>query len=276
MSLATRCPQCNTLFKVTSGQLQHHNGQVRCGTCGIVFSGIDHLTTADSQTWQNLQLGSGTEKPEPAAGSNTSITDAAPDTSPGFLNAAEINKNTLQLRQQWRALNKLSQVSLISLLVLLCLQLFWWQRTDIVSNIHWLARQISTASPGVQGIFSWSASKALTVEGSGMEMLETSKVAQMEITLRNNTNMPSKWPYLKIDLLDPQGSVITGRVLAPSEYMKRGPTARPQAPPISPQSTVEILAFLNIQTLNEQLPGTAATGFKIELFDQKISQNPGK
>ncbi|PZO28794.1 MAG: hypothetical protein DCE88_08380, partial [Betaproteobacteria bacterium] len=56
MSLATRCPNCNTLFKVTSGQLQMHEGKVRCGHCQTVFSGIEHLTSADTEAWQKLDL----------------------------------------------------------------------------------------------------------------------------------------------------------------------------------------------------------------------------
>ncbi|NJM33301.1 MAG: hypothetical protein HC848_11250 [Limnobacter sp.] len=56
MSLATRCPACKTLFKVSLGQLQVHEGQVRCGQCKAAFSGIDHLAAADSELWEHMQL----------------------------------------------------------------------------------------------------------------------------------------------------------------------------------------------------------------------------
>ena len=43
MSMATRCPSCNTLFRVTPLQLQAHHGQVRCGRCMTVFDGFQGL-----------------------------------------------------------------------------------------------------------------------------------------------------------------------------------------------------------------------------------------
>ncbi|MDX1670383.1 MAG: zinc-ribbon domain-containing protein, partial [Limnobacter sp.] len=66
MSLATRCPKCQTLFKVTLGQLQVYEGHVRCGQCSLVFSGIDHLTAADTEVWSGVDLDS-TETPSPTA-----------------------------------------------------------------------------------------------------------------------------------------------------------------------------------------------------------------
>jgi predicted Zn finger-like uncharacterized protein len=45
MSMATRCPACATLFRVTPQQLQARQGQVRCGRCATVFDGFRHLTT---------------------------------------------------------------------------------------------------------------------------------------------------------------------------------------------------------------------------------------
>jgi predicted Zn finger-like uncharacterized protein len=51
MALVTRCsnPTCQTLFRVTPGQLQAFGGQVRCGSCATVFDAFPSLTTvADS------------------------------------------------------------------------------------------------------------------------------------------------------------------------------------------------------------------------------------
>jgi predicted Zn finger-like uncharacterized protein len=43
MSLVTRCPACNTAFRVQPGQLSAQKGQVRCGKCSMVFDGIAAL-----------------------------------------------------------------------------------------------------------------------------------------------------------------------------------------------------------------------------------------
>lgn len=45
MAMATQCPSCETVFRVTPQQLQAHRGQVRCGRCLTVFDGLRGLTT---------------------------------------------------------------------------------------------------------------------------------------------------------------------------------------------------------------------------------------
>lgn len=45
MSLITRCPACETLFKVVPDQLRISEGWVRCGQCDEVFDAAHHLVT---------------------------------------------------------------------------------------------------------------------------------------------------------------------------------------------------------------------------------------
>jgi len=47
MALVTRCPSCNSTFRVTSPQLQARGGEVRCGKCAQVFDGFATLTTVE-------------------------------------------------------------------------------------------------------------------------------------------------------------------------------------------------------------------------------------
>lgn len=41
--MRTRCPGCQTVFRVTPEQLKARTGQVRCGHCQAVFNALDHL-----------------------------------------------------------------------------------------------------------------------------------------------------------------------------------------------------------------------------------------
>jgi len=43
VSLATRCPDCGTAFRVQSVQLAAKGGKVRCGKCAAVFDGVSNL-----------------------------------------------------------------------------------------------------------------------------------------------------------------------------------------------------------------------------------------
>jgi len=44
MALATKCPQCDALFRVVADQLKLRGGLVRCGQCRAVFDAIGSLT----------------------------------------------------------------------------------------------------------------------------------------------------------------------------------------------------------------------------------------
>lgn len=47
-SLQTRCPKCETRFRVTDAQLSVASGKVRCGNCMAVFNAIDHQINESS------------------------------------------------------------------------------------------------------------------------------------------------------------------------------------------------------------------------------------
>src|SRR5512134_2316829 len=47
--MVTRCPSCDTMFRVTPQHLQAYHGQVRCGRCMTVFDGFKGLATLPDQ-----------------------------------------------------------------------------------------------------------------------------------------------------------------------------------------------------------------------------------
>ena len=48
--MRTRCPECGTVFRVTSEQLRRKAGKVRCGHCQMVFNAFDHWQTDGDET----------------------------------------------------------------------------------------------------------------------------------------------------------------------------------------------------------------------------------
>ena len=68
MALATRCPYCQTTFRVAHDQLKLRAGLVRCGACKEIFNGIEHL----------LRPGEGTPGVVPAAALTTPAPLATP------------------------------------------------------------------------------------------------------------------------------------------------------------------------------------------------------
>lgn len=257
MSLATRCPKCQTLFKVTLGQLQVYEGQVRCGQCKLVFSGIDHLTAADTEAWSGVNLS----------------TDNTPATSlqkpePDFLKPSE-QKNKKTRVPSLKAAPKAIKLSLLSALIFTLLHLTWWQRTSLASQIPALASWVSQSGENLQWMFALPADTSLELQGSGMSRLSEDKL-QVEATLRNINNLPSRWPHLLIRLRDSQGNELASKLLKPSDYIKRSNKVSENSPPIAPGETVEIIGVLNLSKLTKQLPGASATGFEILLYNQSI------
>jgi predicted Zn finger-like uncharacterized protein len=71
MSMVTRCPSCNTIFRVTPQQLQAQQGKVRCGRCMLVFDGFKGLATLPDQPGAELQ-----SPPAAAAPSQPAVPEA--------------------------------------------------------------------------------------------------------------------------------------------------------------------------------------------------------
>lgn len=70
MSLATRCTECGTVFRVVQDQLKVSEGWVRCGRCSAVFNALENLCELDGETAGGvaMRLPAGTEPvSEPAA-----------------------------------------------------------------------------------------------------------------------------------------------------------------------------------------------------------------
>lgn len=68
--MRTRCPECGTIFRVTSGQLRLKAGKVRCGQCQSVFNAFDHLQPDNAPA------------PDPAPVVTSPLTDIEPIATP--------------------------------------------------------------------------------------------------------------------------------------------------------------------------------------------------
>lgn len=61
-SLQTRCPKCETRFRVTDAQLSVAGGKVRCGNCMAVFNAVEHQVRSSASSEANTPA-----SPSPAA-----------------------------------------------------------------------------------------------------------------------------------------------------------------------------------------------------------------
>lgn len=78
----TRCPHCDTVFKVTAEQLRLAHGEARCGNCAFVFNAVEWLSEhpPESSTQPETGLAGPPDFDQPQAGETTSAgADAARD-----------------------------------------------------------------------------------------------------------------------------------------------------------------------------------------------------
>lgn len=68
MALATRCPHCQTTFRVAHDQLKLRAGLVRCGACKEIFNGVENLLPVGTPLQPaGLQGSTSTPAPEDSA-----------------------------------------------------------------------------------------------------------------------------------------------------------------------------------------------------------------
>lgn len=84
--IVTRCPQCNTAFRVTLNQLAVADGQVRCGSCLAVFKAADHDAKKETGLKTTPESKKTTAEIEPSTSSTTSAATES--------NASSTVKNT--------------------------------------------------------------------------------------------------------------------------------------------------------------------------------------
>jgi predicted Zn finger-like uncharacterized protein len=88
MSLLTRCPHCDTLFRVTPSQLQARGGKVRCGRCMNVFDGFQALAVEEGDApSEPVRFDPERAPPTPVPPSAGASVDLAPP-APAFVEPA--------------------------------------------------------------------------------------------------------------------------------------------------------------------------------------------
>ncbi|MDP3030981.1 MAG: DUF3426 domain-containing protein [Rhodocyclaceae bacterium] len=87
--MLTRCPHCETDFRVTPEQLKVRQGQVRCGTCRGVFNAIDSLTDE-----LLVPMRFPAHLPPPAATEPENLSDVLPVWMPGEFPRAAAQDDT--------------------------------------------------------------------------------------------------------------------------------------------------------------------------------------
>jgi predicted Zn finger-like uncharacterized protein len=239
MTLTTRCPSCNTVFKVAQDQLQLAEGWVRCGRCNETFEAQDALAqwqagsetmaaqdplglaTPDGLQADWLPGSEWTGKSRPAAPPNPWVTSA------------------------WAVAGS---ISLASLLVQAALA--WHDELAHAAPMLRPVLEVACVMAECR-IEPTRRIEALTIESSQLTQLGGT-VYQFSLTVRNRAAVDLTPPALDLVLTAQDGEVIARRALRWADFGLRTRS-------IPAQKDLNLQAHLNTGS-------TAVTGFTIELF----------
>lgn len=279
MSMVTRCPGCNTLFRVTPQQLQAREGKVRCGRCALVFDGIKMLAAMPDQSASELpEAAPASDAAAPSSVAPPAVNEATvitPATETGDQNAAAIAAAPRAAKPQpqiWEdqlpdapapavAQRKrwMWETGSVLLLLTIAAQAVYFYRTELVSNypgfkplLTQLCSALGCSVPLPQ------RHHLIKVEASDLQMVDPARpgVIQLTVTLRNPAAHDLAYPALDLVLTNTQDHTLARRIFLPTEYLGPGRDARAGIP-----AGDEITVSLDLDTGN-----LGAVGFRLYLL----------
>lgn len=180
MSLVTRCPACDTAFRVQPEQLTAHSGRVRCGKCGSAFNGVAALVASGRS-----------DAPVPKF-----LEEPAPRGSAWL----------------WPLLSVSAVVTLLAQLYL--------ARSEVIASVPQLrpafeavCRLAGCAVPLPQ------RPELIRIVSSDMHNDPPRRVFVLNALLHNFARFPQQYPDLELTLTD-AGKPLTRRILRPAEYLE--------------------------------------------------------
>jgi predicted Zn finger-like uncharacterized protein len=256
MSMYTRCPHCDTHFRVSREQLQASSGQVRCGRCHGTFDAFATLTSQPPAMPEAAK-----RKPMPAGAAETDtprdpgLPSRAPSLTPldGLAGPRPVESQAARPEAQM-SLAKVEALTLpddlfgagapvqakgrlwlwaggtFALAVMLAAQAVYWFATDLAMQLPqlrpWLAEacvwlQCSVALPRMPD--------QLLVEASDLQVLDASRPAEVLLTasIRNRAPVAQELPLIELTLTDRLNQTAARKVFYPADYLDKSLDPRP-------------------------------------------------
>ena len=254
MSLKTRCPACDTVFKLVPDQLKVSSGWVRCGRCAEVFDAAAHAATSvpgeaadKADPWQQVSVPEVAPTGARVPGENTQI--ASKNIAPQAINTpanvtfeppadrletdlsfVRIAKNKA-FWQQRRVINSLRALC-VGLTGLLFFQMVFSQRNHLAASspamktgFESLCQTMGCSIEPFKNIdafkidsSSFQKSPALPGEASQAELFT------LKLSIKNNADLPVAMPAVELTLTEANDKAVLRRVLLAKDLGFAGST----------------------------------------------------
>lgn len=279
----TRCPQCQTVFRITAAQLKARDGMVRCGRCQHAFRGDQHLverpaknelkssgSTRKRSSRKTAATGTARKAPSAPIPTPPPAEQEPPQTAVDQAAAEPVGTEFLptltpleaRRRPHTRAIYWLLG-NLVLVLVLLAQGLVFYSPQ--------LAHQVPALRSTIDTLCGSLPCRHLpAIDMHRLDLVETQvtphprydRALRIKATLVNRAEMVQPYPQLEVSLIDSQGQLVARRLYTPREYLQKPDEVGRGLPP---------QVAVNIQ-LDITSPGAQANGYEILLLPPAESE----
>lgn len=241
--MLTRCPACDTAFRVTPDQLKARAGKVRCGHCNAVFNALE--TLADTPPPPVPQApGAATPPAEPVAPPRAESPPAEPPLEEGrseppavlpdeadeqaaiSILLEEIGHETAPPASRGRLLAW--GLGGLLALALLVVQAAYLYRAELAVNEPGLRPLLEEMCTLLEcDIPLPRKADLVSIEASDLHP-DPQRKGQLVLvaTLKNRASFAQDFPYLELTLTDTRDQPMVRKILAPSDYLAQGVDVR--------------------------------------------------
>lgn len=249
--MLTRCPSCQTAFRVTPEQLKARAGKVRCGQCSAVFNALDTLEDALSAA----APAAAESVPAPAA----RPAEQAPVSTAGILPGEGVAQE-MALPQPAPSRRRafawsLAVFALLALSVAQAAYVFRAELSLLEPDLRPLLESMCAA-------FDCEIPLPRKAELVGIEASDLhpdpkqKNLLVLAATLKNRAPFAQAYPHLELTLTDTRDQPLTRKVLAPSDYLAQDMAAKAE---FAANGEIAVNLWLDASSV-------AASGYRLYLF----------
>lgn len=250
------CPSCETVYAVRAAMLRDGQGEVRCGTCRLIFNALDSLSDELPTTRMSAPPSTPTAPPIAAESSAEASADDAEMAVPAKpLTDSRLSSALAQsLRDELDALHETSApvarhtgLWLAAVLGLLALgfQYLWFAPEDLTRRFPQLESQVESFCLRA-GCMARAERAPHLIRVLGRDVRAHPRyegALLVSATFSNAATWAQPFPGLRFSLYDVNGRTIAARTFTPAQYLAGVLPADAPLPPGQPvQVALELLA----------------------------------
>jgi predicted Zn finger-like uncharacterized protein len=231
--MVTRCPACDTVFRVTPEQLQARAGKVRCGRCMTVFDGAKALAAVAEGAQEQAALGLEPTSPAPAAPRPARPAEPLYEDKDFGPAPRQLSLDDLYPPEEPRPpASRWWAVAAVLMVFLLAAQAAYSYRSQLATRYPGLKPHLvqlcevlrcKVLPPNIDTESSPGRSKQIEIEASDLQVDPALPgIIQLTATLRNHAGYDLAYPAVDLVLTDTKEHTLARRIFLPQEYVVGG------------------------------------------------------